>query len=203
LYVRGLAVDWVGFAKEYKWRKVQLPTYPFQRQRFWVDAPIAHPFTSTIGVTAPNSNGISTETMMLHQQLAQSDSERWSALLIQYLQVTVARILAIRTPAQIDPTRSLLQIGLDSLAAIELHNQIKQALPAIKVPITAIIDASIQQIATLLEAQYLHSLLTKSLGPGTEETASATLTVVAATPEEMVEEMVEEMAEEMVEEFIL
>ncbi len=37
LYVRGITVDWVNFEKHYSRQRVQLPTYPFQRQRHWVD----------------------------------------------------------------------------------------------------------------------------------------------------------------------
>jgi acyl transferase domain-containing protein/NADPH:quinone reductase-like Zn-dependent oxidoreductase len=37
LYVRGLPVDWSGFDRDYTRRSVVLPTYPFQRQRYWVD----------------------------------------------------------------------------------------------------------------------------------------------------------------------
>jgi acyl transferase domain-containing protein/NADPH:quinone reductase-like Zn-dependent oxidoreductase len=37
LYLRGFAVDWVGFDREYQRCRVQLPTYPFQRQRYWLD----------------------------------------------------------------------------------------------------------------------------------------------------------------------
>ncbi len=35
LYVNGAGVDWAGFDKDYPRRKLALPTYPFQRQRFW------------------------------------------------------------------------------------------------------------------------------------------------------------------------
>jgi acyl transferase domain-containing protein len=35
LYVQGLAVDWAGFDCDYSRRYVILPTYPFQRRRFW------------------------------------------------------------------------------------------------------------------------------------------------------------------------
>ena len=38
LYVSGVNVDWVGFERGYDRRRVALPTYPFQRQRYWVDA---------------------------------------------------------------------------------------------------------------------------------------------------------------------
>ncbi len=36
LYVRGVKIDWQGFDKDYQRHKVALPTYPFQRQRYWV-----------------------------------------------------------------------------------------------------------------------------------------------------------------------
>ncbi|KAB8330057.1 type I polyketide synthase [Scytonema tolypothrichoides VB-61278] len=37
LYVRGVDVDWSGFDRDYRRRRVMLPTYPFQRQRYWVN----------------------------------------------------------------------------------------------------------------------------------------------------------------------
>ncbi|MCB2261721.1 MAG: type I polyketide synthase [Candidatus Thiosymbion ectosymbiont of Robbea hypermnestra] len=37
LYVRGATIDWAGFDKDYPRHKVPLPTYPFQRQRYWLD----------------------------------------------------------------------------------------------------------------------------------------------------------------------
>jgi acyl transferase domain-containing protein/acyl-CoA synthetase (AMP-forming)/AMP-acid ligase II/acyl carrier protein len=37
LYVRGVRVDWSGFDRDYPRRLLQLPTYPFQRKRYWVD----------------------------------------------------------------------------------------------------------------------------------------------------------------------
>ncbi|MFN6465924.1 MAG: beta-ketoacyl synthase N-terminal-like domain-containing protein [Nostoc sp. DedVER02] len=37
LYVQGIPVDWSGFDREYIRRKVVLPTYPFQRQRYWIE----------------------------------------------------------------------------------------------------------------------------------------------------------------------
>jgi myxalamid-type polyketide synthase MxaB len=35
LWVRGGAIDWGGFDREYPRRKLALPTYPFERQRYW------------------------------------------------------------------------------------------------------------------------------------------------------------------------
>ncbi|MFB1483788.1 SDR family NAD(P)-dependent oxidoreductase [Corallococcus sp. RDP092CA] len=39
LYGRGVPVDWAGFDSGYARRRVALPTYPFQRERFWVESP--------------------------------------------------------------------------------------------------------------------------------------------------------------------
>ena len=39
LYVRGVQVDWFGFDQNYLRSRLELPTYPFQRQRYWVDRP--------------------------------------------------------------------------------------------------------------------------------------------------------------------
>ncbi|MGV2826967.1 beta-ketoacyl synthase N-terminal-like domain-containing protein [Myxosarcina sp. GI1(2024)] len=37
LYVRGVSIDWHGFERDYpQRRRVVLPTYPFQRQRYWI-----------------------------------------------------------------------------------------------------------------------------------------------------------------------
>ncbi|MCP6757197.1 MAG: type I polyketide synthase [Fischerella sp. CENA71] len=36
LYVRSVSVDWSGFDQDYPRRRLQLPTYPFQRQHCWL-----------------------------------------------------------------------------------------------------------------------------------------------------------------------
>jgi acyl transferase domain-containing protein/acyl carrier protein len=39
LEVAGVAIDWAGFDRDYPRRKVALPTYPFQKERYWIDPP--------------------------------------------------------------------------------------------------------------------------------------------------------------------
>lgn len=40
LYVAGARVDWNAFDNDYSRRKVSLPTYPFQRKRYWYEEPL-------------------------------------------------------------------------------------------------------------------------------------------------------------------
>jgi malonyl CoA-acyl carrier protein transacylase len=47
LYLHGVQVDWCGFDRDYPRRRQPLPTYPFQRQRFWVDRPKNEYITSS------------------------------------------------------------------------------------------------------------------------------------------------------------
>ena len=51
LHVSGCSVDWEGFDRPYVREKVSLPTYPFQRERYWIDpAPVS---VSSARHTAP------------------------------------------------------------------------------------------------------------------------------------------------------
>ena len=58
VYVRGAEVDWREFDRDYQRHSVILPTYPFQRKRYWIDA---------LKVPAPKANnsseGISGKTL--------------------------------------------------------------------------------------------------------------------------------------------
>ena len=38
LYRRGIEVDWGGFDRDYPRHRLQLPTYPFQRSRYWISS---------------------------------------------------------------------------------------------------------------------------------------------------------------------
>ena len=74
LYVRGVKVDWLGFDRDYSPSKVVLPTYPFQRQRYWVKS--TQPFLGNGSDQAQTdivnllNNG---NTKELAEQVVQSD----------------------------------------------------------------------------------------------------------------------------------
>ncbi|HXA49392.1 MAG TPA: beta-ketoacyl synthase N-terminal-like domain-containing protein, partial [Candidatus Acidoferrum sp.] len=40
LYLAGAQIDWASFDRSYARRKLALPTYPFQRERYWLDTPV-------------------------------------------------------------------------------------------------------------------------------------------------------------------
>ncbi|MEU3375438.1 type I polyketide synthase [Streptomyces sp. NPDC006660] len=59
LHVHGTAVDWHAVAETWGGRRVQLPTYPFQRQRYWWEGEAAEGFGAAADAsrTVPGSAG--------------------------------------------------------------------------------------------------------------------------------------------------
>ncbi len=63
LHITGVSIDWLGFHQGYPYRRIQIPTYPWQRERYWIES---------------NSNPILSrekEREMLHL-LSQDDEEK-------------------------------------------------------------------------------------------------------------------------------
>ncbi len=51
LYLHGVSINWLGFDQDFARHRIPLPTYPFQRQRYWVS-----PEDSLMGITAPSTS---------------------------------------------------------------------------------------------------------------------------------------------------
>jgi len=64
-YAQGVAVNWSGFDGDYPRRKVTLPTYPFQRQRYWFETA-----QKTEIVRQPKTQGVAGGHSLLGQRLS-------------------------------------------------------------------------------------------------------------------------------------
>jgi amino acid adenylation domain-containing protein len=179
LYSAGVAIDWAGFEQGYQRRRVVLPTYPFERQRYWTSVEpearqergaVQTTVSSTLSEQRPTepedrgdrNGGLPTDPIRLRAlPVAQQRSQIES-----WLNRVVAKALLIE-PERLDPELPLEHLGFDSLMALEVHVQVTKAL-GIKVPMAELLRG--RNLVQLAEA-----LLVKLLAEAGSEQISAGL----------------------------
>ncbi|MBD1836177.1 type I polyketide synthase [Cyanobacteria bacterium FACHB-472] len=117
LYVRGVPVDWSGFDRDYQRIKLSLPTYPFQRKRYWVEtvAPKQQeaPIVSTQVAYSPVHELLgSGDTQQLTRKLdivEQLPMEQVQSLLESMHRANLSERLAKLSPDRYELLKQLLQ----------------------------------------------------------------------------------------------
>src|SRR5262249_6669050 len=71
LYVKGVPIHWPGVYNNTRLRKAELPTYPFQMRRYWIDEPsdLPYPRTNGSGQSRP-------EHPLLGEEMLLADNDR-------------------------------------------------------------------------------------------------------------------------------
>jgi amino acid adenylation domain-containing protein len=152
LWLSGLEIDWAGFARGKQRRRTPLPTYPFERQRYWIEAPRQQAVAPVAPQPAPIEIAPATP--------AESAAETTAALTLPGTEIEelVAQawhdVLGI---APIDIHANFFELGGDSLMASRVTNRLRELL-MLEVPTSAIFSAQTiaslaQQIETILVAE--------------------------------------------------
>ncbi|WP_425336818.1 type I polyketide synthase [Streptomyces profundus] len=124
LHARGTPVDWRRVLAETgrpTGARVELPTYPFQRERYWLDA-VASPAPEADGArTAPVAGPMS------------------AADLPTLVRAEAAAVLGHPDAQRLDPERPFLEMGFDSLTAAQLRARLATAT-GLRLPVSTIFD---------------------------------------------------------------
>lgn len=145
LETQGVNIDWNGFDRDYSRRKVQLPTYPFERKRYWIESEEQKPeqkYQQPKEVEIMNVTEAKTQTKISHINTIQS---RLIALIASLLQID-ASSLDIQVP--------FLEMGADSIVLVEAVRIIENTF-GIKIAIRQLFEefATIVALATYIDSQ--------------------------------------------------
>jgi len=124
LWLSGAALDWESYYAEEQRRRVPLPTYPFERKRYWVE-----PRTLLLGERAEQraarSNQESEAAVPEPAAAAGNGASGKPSELVARVCAVVEAVSGIRLQ-EADPTASFVELGLDSLALTQVAQRLQK-----------------------------------------------------------------------------
>lgn len=124
LWLHGVNIDWNNFYKDETRRRVSLPAYPFERKKYWIEAP-AHPGEEQNDLPITNLTGVPLQpTAELEQPPAFTDDNSHRRTLLKNL-------LFKNSGIEINDEnfiQSFIELGFDSLSLSQIAIEIEKAL---------------------------------------------------------------------------
>ncbi|MGW0608901.1 type I polyketide synthase, partial [Streptomyces sp. NPDC002640] len=110
-------------------RIVDLPTYPFQRERYWLDtslptAPVPALVQSADRDAEDDERG---SVSSLARRVTGASGDERDRILLDVVRTNMAIVLGHVTPSAIDPGRTFKELGFDSLSAVEFAQRLTTA----------------------------------------------------------------------------
>lgn len=165
-FVSGMGLDWASVFSGYRPKRVELPTYAFQHQKFWLaPAPSVSDPTAAGQIGASDGGAELLASSGFAARLAGRSADEQLAAAIEVVCEHAAAVLGRDGAAGLDAGQAFADSGFNSLSAVELRNRLT-AVTAVTLPATAIID---HPTPTEL-AQYL---ITQIDGHGSSAAAAA------------------------------
>ncbi|MGO4463844.1 beta-ketoacyl synthase N-terminal-like domain-containing protein, partial [Streptomyces sp. M-16] len=132
LFVRGVDIDWAQLFEGTGARRVDLPTYAFQRTHHWLGS-------GAPDDPARSSADTATETLLSRELRGRSENEQLDHVL-DLVRVHAATILGHISAAAIAAEKTFKEQGFESVDGIELRNRLRAAT-GLRLPTTLIYDA--------------------------------------------------------------
>jgi acyl transferase domain-containing protein/acyl carrier protein len=157
LFTAGFEVDWRGFHGSRPRRRVALPTYPFQRDRFWIDLddsgrPAVGDRESSLAAAEKSEAPPSAED--LRAGLRGTDGTERLQRLGTYLHEAACEIMLYPRDKPLDIHQPLHDLGFDSIMAVRFSRRLRAEL-AVEVPVSSFLEEpTLDHLAQLILEQW-------------------------------------------------
>jgi acyl transferase domain-containing protein/thioesterase domain-containing protein len=142
-WAHGVEVDWRAVFAGSGAAKVALPTYSFQRKRYWFTPAGGSSQGTLMSGTAVGHEGFASSPAdvegSLPRLLADRPTQERVEVIVEAVRDQVAAVLGDVSPEAVDPCKSLLELGFDSTAAVELRSRLN-AITGLRIPTRVILD---------------------------------------------------------------
>jgi amino acid adenylation domain-containing protein len=171
--INGIKIYWLGLDRDFHRQRVPLPTYPFQRKRYWL--PQTNSPKTLAEADHTSSHSISNMSQSNHPPYSH---QRQQEILAQ-LQTNTAGLLKADL-TDVDVNAPFLEMGADSLVLVEAVNYIERNF-GLKIGIRQIFE----ELTTIsLLANYIHEQLPLERTPTLATTSEPVLAAVSSPSEE-------------------
>ncbi|NEC91813.1 type I polyketide synthase [Streptomyces sp. SID12501] len=130
LHVRSVAVDWTAVLGPAGGPRVDLPTYPFRRDRFWLPA--------TAGTGGPLL-GPARPAAEPRPTAAERPTGTDPVLDLELVRSVTAAVLGHSSPDAVPPDRTFKELGFDSLSAVRFRDRLAEE-SGLTLPATLVFD---------------------------------------------------------------
>ena len=148
LWTAGFKVDWVAFRGKERRRRLSLPTYPFERESYWIEAARSEP-TAPAPPEAPAAGPRPGRLDRIREALLE-----------------VVRGLVGLAPEEVDLDASFAELGVDSLLLIQFSQSVQRRM-GVKLSLTQLMEeaVSLGAVAAFLDRELPPDAFSESPAP--------------------------------------
>ncbi|MBG1265456.1 aminotransferase class III-fold pyridoxal phosphate-dependent enzyme, partial [Nostoc sp. WHI] len=142
LYLRGISIKWSEFDRDYSRSWLSLPTYPFQRKRYWFEK---------VNLTMNNINEQKSDENKSESQIAELPKSTQKDTILAVLHSDIAQLLRSH-PSEVDIYAPFLEMGADSIILMDAVQTIENTF-GIKIAIRQLFEqlTTIDALANYIE----------------------------------------------------
>ncbi|WP_309896269.1 SDR family NAD(P)-dependent oxidoreductase [Archangium sp.] len=169
-WVEGTAWPWRALYPERPPRRIQLPTYPFAGERFWIETTPTPPPSPGVVPSAPDSVKEQGPARTMRERLAEAPQAERHTLLVHLLGEQLGQLLAFPPSMKPEPDQGFFEMGMESVQATQFVEQLEDECGLELYPTLTFDYPTLRALATFLLERLPTQALEEAPAPALSET---------------------------------